>query len=83
MFVSAIEFFHSNMLQKLKSDIICVTFCSDKILLQRQRFSQIYFFSTHEVICRCDVSPQHVAATSHQTCTHRVICLCNLSPGVY
>ena len=41
MFVSATDFFHSNMVKKLKSDIICVTCCSDKILLQRQRFSQI------------------------------------------
>ena len=39
----------------------------------RDRFSQ-NFSSTHEAICRCDVSPQHVAATSRQTCTHGLIC---------
>ena len=36
--------------------------CCDKILLQGQRFSQ-KFSSTHEAICRCDVSQRHVAAT--------------------
>ena len=70
---------------KSKSDRICATCCVDKIMLQRQRFSQN--FSWHEGICRCDESPQHVAATSRQTCTHGVICrrdLCrNLSPSVY
>ena len=48
------------------------TCCSDKILLRRQRFSQ-KFSSTYEAICRCDVSPYLVAATSRQTCTHGVI----------
>ena len=48
------------------------TCCSDKILLRRQRFSQ-KFSSTHEAICRCDVSPHLVAATSRPTCTHGVI----------
>ena len=70
---SATEFCRSNMLQKIKSDRICATCRGDKILLQRQRFSQ-NFCSTHEAICRCDVSPQHVAATSCRTCTHGVIC---------
>ena len=51
---------------------LCNLLCN-KILLQRQRFSQ-KFSVTHEVICRCDVSLQHVAATSHPTCTHIVIC---------
>ena len=37
-------------------------------MLQRQRFSQ-NFSSTHEAICRCDVSPRHVAATCRQVCT--------------
>ena len=32
------------------------------------------FSSTQEAIGHCDVSPQHVAATSRQTCTHWVIC---------
>ena len=49
------------------------TCCSDKILPRRQRFSQ-KFSSTHEAICRCDVSPHLVAATSRPTCTHGVIC---------
>ena len=47
--------------KKIKSDWICATFCGDKILLQRQRFSQ-KFSSTLQAICRYDVS--HV---SHQT----------------
>ena len=70
---SATEFSHSNMLQKIKSDRICVTYGRNKILLQRQRFSQ-NFFSTHKVICLYNVFPQHVAATSRQTCTDGVIC---------
>ena len=44
------------------------TCCSDKIMLRRQRFSQ-KFSSTHEAICRCDVSLQRVAATCRQVCT--------------
>ena len=40
IYVSATEFCRSNMLQKIKSDRICATCCGDKILLQRQRFSQ-------------------------------------------
>ena len=70
---SATEFCRCNMLQKIKSDRICVTCRGNKILLQRQRFSQ-NFSSTHKVICLHDVSPQHVAATSRQTCADRVIC---------
>ena len=48
------------------------TCCSDKTLLRRQRFSQ-KFSSTLEAICRYDVSPHRVAATSRPTCTHEVI----------
>ena len=70
---SATEFCRSNMLQKIKSDRICVTCRGNKILLQRQIFSQ-NFSSTHKVICLHDVLPQHVAATSRQTCTDGVIC---------
>ena len=79
---SATEFCRSNMLQKIKSDRICVTCHGNKILLQRQIFSQ-KFSSTHKVICLHDVSPQHVAATSRQTCTDGVICRHNLLPSVY
>ena len=63
IFVSATEFCRSDTLQKIKSDRICATCRGNKILLQR-----------HEAISRCDVSPQHVAATSRRTCTHGVIC---------
>ena len=73
---SATEFCRSNMLQKIKSDRICVTCRGNKILLQRQRFSQ-NFSSTHEV------SPQHFATTSRQTCTGGVICRHDLLPSVY
>ena len=44
------------------------TCCCDKILLQRQRFSQ-KFSSTHEAICGCDVPSQHVASTCRLVCT--------------
>ena len=67
------EFCHSNLLQKIKSDRTCVTCCRNKILQQRQSFSQ-NFSSTQKAICSCDVSPQHVAATSRLTCTHGMIC---------
>ena len=65
------------MLQKIKSDRIYATCRGDKILLQRQRFSQ-NLSTIHEVIDRCDVSPRHVAATSRRTCTHGVICHRNM-----
>ena len=73
IFVAATEFCRLKKSHKFKSDLIFATCCSDKILLQRQRFSQ-KFSSTHEAICRCDVSPHLVAATSRPTCTHGVIC---------
>ena len=43
------------------------------------------FSSTHEAICRCNVSPHLVAATSPPTCTHTewsvaATCCSNLSP---
>ena len=82
IFVSATEFCHSNMLQKIKSDRICATCRHDKILFQGQRF-----FSKFLQYTRSDLSPQHVAATSCRTCTHGVICrrnwLLQLSPSVY
>ena len=82
IFVSATEFCHSNMLQKIKSDRICATCRRHKILLQGQRF-----FSKFLQYTRSDLSPQHVAATSCWTCTHGVICrrnwLLQLSPSVY
>ena len=58
---------------QFQSDLIFVTCCSDKIPLQRQRFSQ-KFSSTHEAICRSNVLPHRVAATSRPTCSHGVIC---------
>ena len=54
--------------KKIKSDWICATCYSDKILLQRQRFSQ-KFSSTQEAICCCDVSLHNVAATCRLECT--------------
>ena len=58
---------------KKSNHTICATCWSNKILLQRQRFSQ-KFSSTNEAICHCDVPLQSVAATSCSTCTHRVFC---------
>ena len=55
---------------QIQSDLI---FCDLLQRQKRQRFSQ-KFSSTHEAICRCDVSPHLVAATSRPTCTHGVIC---------
>ena len=67
IFVSATEFCCCNKSQKIKSDWICATCCGDKILLQQQIFTK--FSSTHEAICRCNVSPRHVAATCRLVCT--------------
>ena len=73
IFFSATEFCRRKKLHKFS---LIMIFCN---LLWRQRFLQ-KFSCTHKVICRCDVSLQHVAATSHATCTRaRVIChLCVL-----
>ena len=60
---------------QIQSDL---SFCD---LLQRQNsvaetkiFRKILYLSTHEAICRCDVSPHCVSATNRPTCTHGVIC---------
>ena len=63
IFVSATEFCYRNMSQVIKSDGIYATCSSDKILLQRQRFSQ-KFSSTKEPICRCHVSLACIASVS-------------------
>ena len=73
IFVAATEFCRHNKSHWFSLIWFFATCCSDKILLRRQRFSQ-KFSSTHEAICRCDVSPHLVAATSRPTCTHGVIC---------
>ena len=67
IFVSSTEFCRCNNLHKFCQIWFFATCCCDKILLQRKRFSQ-NFSSTHEAICRCDVSSR---------------CCCNLSPSVY
>ena len=51
-----------------QTEIVQLNCCSDKIQLQRQRFSQ-KFSSTHDAICCCDVSPHRVAATCRLACT--------------
>ena len=43
------------------------TCCCDKILLQRQRLHKNY--PLHKAICRCDMSPRHIAATCRLVCT--------------
>ena len=63
IFVSATEFCRRNKTRKIKSDWICATCCGDKILLQRQRFSQ-NFSSTHEAICRRNMLVQHPVWTT-------------------
>ena len=62
---------------QIQSDLI---FCD---LLQRQNSVVetkvlIKFSSTHEAICRYDVSPHRVAATYRPTCKHGVICRLNV-----
>ena len=52
-FVSTTEFYYCNKSQKIKSDWICATCCGDKILLQRQRFSQK--FSTQNARSQNDI----------------------------
>ena len=72
IYVSATEFCSSNMSQTIKSDRICATFCGDKILSQRQRFSQ-KLTSTHEAICCRNMLLQLVTGPVYP-CIHRVIC---------
>ena len=86
MFVAATEFCRRNKSHRFSLIWFFATYCSDKVLSRRQRFSQ-KFSSTHEAICRCDVSPHLVAATSHPTCVQMgwsvaATCCCNLSPGL-
>ena len=69
IFVSATEFCRCDKPHKFCLIWFFATCCCDKILLQRQRFSQ-KFSSTHEAICRCDVSQWHVAATCRLVCTN-------------
>ena len=57
----------SQQVAQIQSDLIFSTCCSDKILLGRQRFSQ-KSSNTHQAICRCNVSPRHVAATCRPMC---------------
>ena len=72
--------------EKIKSDRICATCWSGKILLQRQRFSQ-NFPSTHKAICSCDCRRemllQLVAEPVHTEWSVAATCCCNLSPSVY
>ena len=68
IFVPAIEFCHRDKSHKFCLIWFFATCCCDKILLQRQRFSQ-KFSSTHEAICRCNVLSRHVAATCRLVCT--------------
>ena len=51
------------------NSVICIAAncCCDKILLQRQRLHKNY--PLHEAICRCDMSPRHIAATCRLVCT--------------
>ena len=82
IFVSATEFYRRNMSQKIKSDRIFATYCGDKILLRRQRFSQ-KFSSTHGAICRRNVLLQLVARPVHTEWSVASTCCCNLSPDLY
>lgn len=53
---------------QIQSDWFCATWCYGKILLWRQKFLQ-KFFSTHKVICRCNLLPWLVAATCWRVCS--------------
>ena len=68
IFVSATEFCRCNKSQKNQIRLNLCDLLWRQILLQRQRFSQ-KFSSTHEAICRCNMSPRHVAATCRLVCT--------------
>ena len=68
-FVAATEFCLRNKSHRFSLIWYFATCCGDKILLRSQSFLQ-KFSRTHEAICRCDVSPHRVAATSRGTCTH-------------
>ena len=84
---SATEFCRSNMVQKIKSDRICVTCRCNKILLQRQRFfhkiSPVrtkWFVST---MCCHNMLLQLVARLVRTEWSVAMTRCCNLSPSVY
>ena len=68
IFVSAAEFCRAATSRKKSIRLNLCDLLQRQILLQRQRFSQ-KFSRTHEAICRCNVSPRHVAATCRLVCT--------------
>ena len=78
---------HGNMSQKIKSDRICVTCCSNKILLQRQRF----FYKSSPVhtkpfvagMFHCNVLLQLVAQPVHTEWSVAMTCCCKLSPDLH
>ena len=84
---SATEFCRSNMLQKIKSDRICVTCCGNKILLQRQRFfhkiSPVHTKWFVSMMCRHNMLLQLVARPVQTDWSVAMTCCCNLSPSVY
>ena len=85
--VSATEFCRSNMLQKIKSDRICVTCRGNKILLQRQRFfhkiSPVHPKWFVSMMCCHNMLQQLVARPVLMEWSVAMTCCCNLSPSVY
>ena len=80
IFVSAREFCHSNMLQKIKSDRICATCRGDKNLLQGQRFYKISPVHTKQFVaamCRRNMLLQLVAGPVRTEWSVAVTGCCN------
>ena len=84
---SATEFCRSNMLQKIKSDRICVTCRGNKILLQRQRFfhkiSPVHPKWFVSMMCCHNMLQQLVARPVPMEWFVTMTCCCNLSPSAY
>ena len=58
---------------QIQSDLIfCDLFQRQNSVAETEIFTKILQYT--EAICRCDVSPHLVAATSRRTCSHGVIC---------
>ena len=68
IFVSATTFCRCNKLQKIKRVRLVAATKTFGIHNDFKIFTK-KFYSTHEAICRCDVSPQNVAANCRLVCT--------------
>ena len=53
---------------------LCNRILSQRHVAKNQIRQNLCYLWWRQNSCRCDVSPQHVAANTRRTCTHGVIC---------